>query len=228
MVQSLDFAVKNFFLFDMDGTLADSMWLWDNFLGTFLESYKKKGDAEAKIKFDTLPLRESAEYIAKRYSLPLSGEDIFREWTAEIQYKYWKELGLKQGARQYLHYLKEKGKKIALVTANHRELAEGLLDHHDVLRLFDVLVCGDQMETDKSDPEYYRYALRRMGGTAEYAVLFEDTFAALRTARRVPVDTVIIEDFSARQDRDDLMEKADLYIRDFKDSRLYCNDESMG
>lgn len=221
MGKSLDFGAKRFFMFDMDGTLADSMWLWEDFLEIFLESYQKKIDMEARRKFDGLPLRESAEYVAKRYGLPLSGEEIFREWTIEIQYKYWKELCLKQGAGQYLHYLKENGKKIALVTANHRELAEGFLDHHDVLRLFDVLVCGDQMETDKSDPEYYRYALRCMGGAAEDAVLFEDTYAALRTAKKIPVDTVIVEDFSARQDRDALMEKADLYIRHFEDKSLY-------
>ena len=221
MGKSLDFRTKHFFMFDMDGTLADSMWLWDNFLGTFLEKYKKKEDVQSKIKFDTLPLRESAEYVTKRYGLPLSGEETFREWTAEIRCKYRGELGLKQGAFRYLHYLKEHGKKIALVTANHRELAEGFLEHHDMLSLFDVLVCGDQMEMDKSDPEYYRYALRCLGGAAEHTVLFEDTYAALKTAGKVPVDTVIVEDYSARQDRDALVEKADLYIRDFEDSRLY-------
>lgn len=221
MGKSLDFGTKRFFMFDMDGTLADSMWLWDDFLEIFLESYQKKIDMEARKMFEELPLRKSAEYVAKRFGLPLSGEDIFREWTTEIQYKYWKELCLKQGAGQYLHYLKENGKKIALVTANHRELAEGFLDHHDVLRLFDVLVCGDQMEIDKSDPEYYRYALQCVGGAAENAVLFEDTYAALRTAKKIPVDTVIVEDLSARQDRNALMEKADLYIRHFEHKSLY-------
>lgn len=221
MGKSLDFRTKHFFMFDMDGTLADSTWLWDCFLGEFLERYHKKEDMEARKIFDTLPLKESAGYVAKRYGLPLSGEEIFREWTARIRCKYRSGLCMKQGAVRYLHYLKGSRKGIALVTANHRELAEGFLACHDVLGLFDVLVCGDQMETDKSDPEYYQYALRCMGGAAEHAVLFEDTYAALQTAGKVPVDTVIVEDFSARQDRAALMEKADLYIRDFEDSRLY-------
>lgn len=73
MGKSLDFGAKDFFMFDMDGTLADSMWLWDNFFGTFLGKYIKKEDVQSKIKFDTLPLRETAEYVAKRYGLPLSG-----------------------------------------------------------------------------------------------------------------------------------------------------------
>lgn len=68
----MDFSRRQYFLFDMDGTLADSMWLWDSFLKTFLERYQKEIDAEAQDKFDNQPLKDSAEYIALRYGLPLS------------------------------------------------------------------------------------------------------------------------------------------------------------
>lgn len=134
---------------------------------------------------------------------------------------YQKEIRLKQGAAKYLSYLKSSGKKIALVTANNKELAEGCMGNNHVLELFDALVCGDEMAIDKSDPEYYRYALRQIGGRTEEAVLFEDTYKTLMTAKRVPIDTVIVEDLSSKSDKDVLMDRADLYIEDFDDRILY-------
>ncbi len=217
----MDFSHKQYFLFDMDGTLADSMWLWDSFLKTFLESYQKEIDAEAQNKFDNLPLKDSAEYIALRYGLPLSGKAVFRQWTTEIRHMYQKEIPLKQGAAKYLYYLKSSGKKTALVTANNTELAVGCMGNNHVLELFDALVCGDQMAMDKSDPEYYRYALRQIGGRAEEAVLFEDTYKTLIAAKKVPIDTVIVEDISSKTDKNMLMDRADLYIKNFDDQILY-------
>lgn len=217
----MDFSRKQYFLFDMDGTLADSMWLWDSFLKTFLERYQKETDAEAQDKFDNLPLKDSAEYIALRYGLPLSGEAVFRQWTTEIRHMYQKEIPLKQGAAKYLYYLKSSGKKTALVTFNNKELAVGCMGNNHVLELFDALVCGDEMAIDKSDPEYYRYALRQIGGRAEEAVLFEDTYKTLMTAKKVLIDTVIVEDSSSKSDKDILMIKADLYIKNFENQILY-------
>lgn len=144
---------------------VDSMWLWDGFLKRFLAGYERESDEEAEMKFDCLPLKESANYIAWRYDLHLSGEEVFARWTEEIEHQYRKKLILKRGAKTYLRYLKERGKRIALVTANHRNLAMECMRNNQVLELFDLIVCGDQMETDKSDPEYYRYALRQMGGS---------------------------------------------------------------
>lgn len=221
MGRMIDFSRKQFFLFDMDGTLADSMWLWDGFLDNFLTRFQKNADAEAQRIFDRKPLMESAEYIAWRYNIPLSGETIFKLWTEEILDKYQREILLKKGAAKYLHYLKNNGKRLILVTANHRELAVECLKNNHVLGLFDMLVCGDEMEMDKFDPEYYIFALRQMSGNADRAVLFEDTYTALRTAKQIPIDTVIIEDVSAKADRTILMDKADLYIHNFEEQILY-------
>lgn len=65
---------KRYFLFDMDGTLVDSTWLWDTYLNRFLSRYQFSADTEAQRQFDTLPLRESASYIAGRYGP--------RQWNA--------------------------------------------------------------------------------------------------------------------------------------------------
>lgn len=222
MDRTIDFSRKQYFLFDMDGTLADSTWLWDGFLENFLTKFQEKADAEAQHIFDSKSLVESAEYIARRYNIPLSGKTVFNVWTEEILNNYQNEIRLKKGAANYLDYLKSNGKSLALVTANHRDLAVGCLKNNHVLGLFDLLVCGDEMEVDKSDPEYYRFAIRQISGNAERAVLFEDTRTALMTAKQIPIDTVIMEDVSAKSDRDFLMDKADLYIRDFEEGWLWA------
>lgn len=222
MGKKIEFSAKRYFLFDMDGTLVDSVWLWDGFLQKYLQKYHKETDIKAQEMFDNQTLRNSAEYVAVQYGLPLSGDAVFSQWKEEIRGIYQKRIRLKRGAGRYLYDLKNSGKKIALVTANHRELAEGCMKSNGIMELFDALICGDEMETDKSDPEYYKAALSRLGGRADKAVLFEDTYKTLMTARKVPIDTVIVEDLSSRREKQILMENADLYIRDFCDEALYC------
>ena len=212
---------RRYFLFDMDGTLVDSTWLWDTYLNRFLSRYQFSADTEAQRQFDTLPLRESASYIAGRYGLPVNGTQVFTLWTTEIETIYRTELKLKPGVERYLRFLKDRGKKLALATVNHENLALACLESNHILHLFDAVFCGDHTELDKSDPAFYLQAMERIGADAERTLLFEDTLSAVVTARKIPLDTVVVEDQSSKKGRKELMERAALYLKDFESPLLY-------
>ena len=220
-ITALSIAQKQYFLFDMDGTLVDSTWLWDTYLNTFLVRYQCSADAEARQQFDILPLRESAEYIAKRYALPMNGMQTFSLWSSEIEVIYRTKLKLKPGAEKYLRFLKDRGKKLALATVNHENLALACLENNQILHLFDAVFCGDHTELDKSDPAFYLQAMAQIGAEAEKTLLFEDTLSAVLTAGKIPLDTIVIEDQASIKNRPELMKQAVLYIKNFESPLLY-------
>jgi len=220
-ITALSIAQKQYFLFDMDGTLVDSTWLWETYLSTFLARYRVSADTATQRQFDTLPLRESAEYIAKRYALSMNGMQMFSLWSAEIEATYRNKLKLKSGAQRYLQFLKNSGKKLVLATANHENLALACLENNQVLHLFDAIFCGDHTEIDKSDPAFYLQAMAQIGAETEKTLLFEDTLSAVLTAEKIPLDTVVIEDQASIKNQSKLIEHALLYVRDFQSSILY-------
>ena len=220
-ITALSIAQKQYFLFDMDGTLVDSTWLWDTYLNTFLARYQCLADAKAQRQFDILSLRESAEYIAKRYALAMTGMQVFSLWSLEIEVIYRTKLKLKPGAEKYLRFLKDRGKKLALATVNHENLALACLENNQVLHLFDAVFCGDHTELDKSNPSFYLQAMERISAEAEKTLLFEDTLSAVLTAGKIPLDTVVIEDQTSRKNRPELMGHALLYVKDFESPLMY-------
>ncbi len=206
---------KQNFIFDLDGTLADSMWVWDNLLIDFLAEYGYTASDELLDEVAYMSMEQSSARVCELFDLPMSPEGIINRWTDMIYDSYAHKIRLKSGAAEYLEYLKENGKSLALATASSRELAEACLKNNGVLEFFDVLTYADEVGEGKSSPKIYRETLRRLNASAADSVLFEDILVGLKTASGIGLDVVIVEDKAAREDKAQLMEQAYLYIKDF-------------
>ncbi|HIV86269.1 MAG TPA: HAD family phosphatase [Candidatus Monoglobus merdigallinarum] len=211
----LDLNSKQNFIFDLDGTLIDSMWIWDNLLIDFLAQYGYETPNALLSEVAYMSLEQSARRVSELYRLPLSPKEILGAWTDMIYDSYASKITLKPGVFEYLNLLKRQGKKIALATANSAELTAACLKNNGILGCFDVFTYVDEVGAGKSSPKVYLECLRRMNADPADTVLFEDILEALNTAKSIPLDVVIVEDLSAENDKPALMKKADLYIRSF-------------
>lgn len=200
-------------LFDLDGTLIDSMWVWERLLRDFLVKHNLKPIPEVIDKIAYMSLAQSSVYVRDVYGLSMTAEEILAQWRQAVYHAYAEEITLKPGAKDYLEKQKEKKVKIGLVTACDPTLVQACLKHNGVLDLFDAITYVDDVGIGKQMPDIYEEALRRLQCKAEEAVLFEDILVGVRTAKKMGLHVVAVED--SQEEKEALKQEADLYIRNF-------------
>lgn len=208
---------KKGFIFDFDGTLVDSMWVWDNLLIDFLRRYGYETPQNLLDEVAYMSLEQSSKHVCGLYDLPLTPKQVNQEWNSMIYDGYAHEIMLKPGAGEFLRRLKADGKVLAIATANNSEMTQNCLKNNGIFELFDVLVYADDVGIGKSEPKIYIETLKRMNMRAKDAVLFEDILKALETAKSIGLDVVIAEDNAASNDKEVLKSSADMYISSFEE-----------
>ena len=206
------------YIFDFDGTLADSMWVWDEIDHEFLESRnipycKDYAEAIAALGFEG-----SADFFIERFGLDESPEDIILEWQRMASVKYATQVRLKPHAKEYLLHLKELGKPLAIATSLQRMMLEPALRNNGIDALFDqVLVCEEVCEGGKSTPAVYHAAAQGMGVVLENCCVFEDVARAAKVAKEAGAFVVGVRDDHPQQIRPELLKASDLFVQGFQE-----------
>ncbi len=213
--KKIDFSKKKNYILDMDGTLVDSMYVWDNLLIDFLANRGYKTPDDLLRDVACMSMEQSSGLVSRMFDLGLTAAEIYAEWRGMIYDGYAHDIKLKPGAKEFLVRLKQRGRSIVLATANSQELSEVCLKSNGIFEYFDSFVYADDVGCGKSSPDIYRAALDSIHGKPSDSVLFEDIFEALKTAHGIGLDVVIVEDASSSADRDALIKSADIYIKDF-------------
>ncbi len=201
-------------LFDLDGTLVDSMWVWDRLLLDFLQDQNLPTQDGLMKEVAHMSPQQSSVYVKEKYKLSLSAEEIHQTWMEMAYFSYAEKVALKNGAKEYLAILKEKGVKLAIVTACDPRLLKACLTHVGVYDLFDAVVYVDDVGKGKNFPDIYIEALKRLNTAPKDAVLFEDILVGIRTAKKLGLQVVAVEEVD-QEDVEALKKESDLYIHDF-------------
>ena len=203
-------------VFDLDGTLLDSLGVWTDidieFLGKrgvpFTEEY---GRATA-----TMRMREAADYTVKLYRLEESAEDIMAEWMDMARDRYAHQIGLIPYAREFLLQLKAEGVPLGVATIGKKELYQPALERNGIAELFDVIVDADMVRTGKESPEIFLKAAELLGAAPERCVVFEDTLVGLRSAASCGFLTVGMLDKENRENHGEIAALCDDTAFDFR------------
>ncbi len=219
------FQDKKAFLFDLDGTLVDSMWIWKKidieYLGRF--SLELPDDLQASI--EGMSFSETALYFKERFSIPDSLEEMKADWNRMAWEKYTQEVPLKPGVRDFLTYYRARGVKMAVATSNSQELAEAVLAAHGLTDFFDTVVTGCEVAHGKPWPDIYLEAAGRLGVSAGECLVFEDVVAGIQAGKSAGMKVAAVEDaYSLYQNRQK-RELADYYITDYN---LLLTEEDGG
>ena len=206
-------------IFDLDGTLLDSMFIWDTIGEDYLRSLGKEPHEDLKETFMTLTLEEAAEYYREHYGVTLSVKEIVDGVNAMVEQTYRTKVTLKPGIAEYLAWLKENGVRMCVATVTDRYLVEETLERLGVRHYFlEIFTCAE-VGFGKDKPVIYQKALEHLGTEKSDTYVFEDLPFALNTAKTDGFPTVGVYD-RHEVHQDELKGLADYYIFDFTDPIL--------
>lgn len=208
---------KRFAIFDMDGTLVDSMVYWAHLATEFLAS---KGvqtiapDILERIK--PMTMTESAALFIQEYNLPGTAESVAAEMNAMMDEHYRKDIPLKSGAAAYLEALHRKGVAMCVASATAEELMGACLTRLGVAHYFSFLLSCETVGTGKNRPDVYWESAKRLGAQPEEISVYEDAPYAAETAKRAGFYTVAVRDDSNQPHWETLTALADEVILDWQ------------
>ena len=198
-------------IFDFDGTLVDSMFIWDNIGEEYLRSLGKEPHEDLKETFMTLTLEEAAEYYREHYGVPLSVKEIVDGVNAMVEQTYRTKVTLKPGIAEYFAWLKGNGVRMCVATVTDRYLVEETLERLGVRHYFSEIFTCAEVGFGKDKPIIYQKALDHLGTEKRDTYVFEDLPFALNTAKTDGFPTVGVYD-RHEVHQDELKELADYYI----------------
>ena len=184
---------KKAILFDLDGTLVDSMWMWGQidieFLGRF--GYECPEDLQKTI--EGMSFSETAVYFKDRFDLPMTLDEIKECWIDMSIEKYRHEVPLKDGALEFLKYCKANGIKTAIATSNGREIVDALIDSLQIGSFLQEIITACEVNAGKPEPDIYLEAARRLSVPASDCLVFEDIPAGILAGKRAGITLIAVQ-----------------------------------
>lgn len=206
---------KKAVLFDMDGTLVDSMWIWKQIDIDFLGRRGLTMPDTLQEGIEGMSFSETARFFKETFGLPESEEAIKAEWNEMAFQKYRDEVLLKPGADRFLHWLKRQGFLTAICTSNSRELIDVAVTARGIADRIDYVVTACEVNAGKPAPDIYLHAAQVLGVRPEECVVFEDIPAGLLAGQRAGMTTCAVEDEYSEYCMEEKRRLADFVIGDF-------------
>lgn len=205
-------------IFDLDGTIIDSMQVWDRIGIEFLASRGITVPANLGKAVKNMTMAESAVYYKQQFGLAEMTEDqITTRWIEMVYRHYATDIPLKDGVLEYLIDVKKRGMKTAVATASDIKLVQAVLSRHRVLAMFDVVVTVKEIGKGKDFPDIFQTCADKMGVRPHECLVFEDCLHAIKTAAGIGMKTIAVYDLSAKHEIEELKAVSNRYIYSFKE-----------
>ena len=204
-------------IFDMDGTLLDSMGMWRSLGGTLARSHGAEPPPDLDLRVASLGLWEGTAYCKEVCGLPGTVEELVRQVWGQIEHFYQHDVRPKPGVTEFLSLLKMDGVWMYVATAPDRPLAEAALRCAGIEDYFRGMITSREAGQSKREgPEIYERALRRLRSNKKDTVVFEDAIHAIRTAKAAGFRVAAVYDPS-EPDQEEMRALSDYYIESFQE-----------
>ena len=202
-------------IFDLDGTIVDSMGYWRGFGKAFAEEHNLDRTSDFNDFTGTDWVEKLCDHFNKTYNMDMTPEK-FMEWGIDFMMrKYANDVEFKAGAQQLLDNLKASGVKMCVCSSTDRYMMEPVLKKYDLDKYFDFTVHCRRYGKEKNDPEIFRYCMNRLGAEKpEEVAVFEDALYSASTAKSAGFYVVGMYDVNEKR-TDELKQLADQYVTDY-------------
>ena len=201
-------------IFDLDGTLVDSMPVWDRMILDILDKYGVSYPDNILEILTPLGTIAGAEYLIK-LGLDMTVEEIRQAEAAYIVKPYRESIPLKKGVMEYLRSLKDRGVKMCVLTASPHAFIDPCLKRLGIWDYFEYIVSTDDIGVTKSDTRAFEIMLEKLGAKPHETVMFDDNLGALETAAQAGLKTCGVYDKSSAASTKEIKSICDMYIENF-------------
>lgn len=202
-------------IFDMDGTLLDSMYVWERIAGDYLRTQGITPPPDVRERIRKLSLRQAAKLFKAEYHVTKRVEEIMDEVNGMIARQYREEVQPKPGVIAFLEALRTAQVKMCVATNTDIHLVETALQRTGLRQYFSAVFTCDQVGHGKDEPHIFREALAHLGTQVDRTAVVEDALHAARTAKNAGFPVIGIYDRS-EPGQQELQALADVFIRDFR------------
>ncbi len=205
-------------IFDLDGTLLDSMQQWQNMGRTYITLKNLEPEEKLNEKLYPLTIIQAAEYLRETYGLNLTKEEVVKECNGVMEQQYNTTISLKPFVKNFLDILKEKNIPMYVATATDRHLVEIALEGHGIADYFKGIITSTEAGSAKAEsPAIFDMALQALGTTVEKTVVFEDSYFAMKTAKEAGYPVAALYDLAAQRDLEEIKKISDWYSETFEE-----------
>ena len=206
---------KKAVIFDLDGTLVDSMWMWKaidiEYLGKF--GYELPPTLQKDI--EGMSFSETAVYFKETFQIPDSLEEIKTTWNRMAYEKYTKEVPLKKGVQEFLDYGKENGILFGIATSNSRELVDATLEALKIKEYFACVMTACEVAKGKPAPDIYLAVAENLQVEPSRCLVFEDIEMGILAGKNAGMEVCAVEDEFSMNQIEEKKRLADYYIKDY-------------
>ena len=199
-------------IFDMDGTLIDSMWMWHQIDIDFLSDRGLDFPDDLSKEIEGMSFTETAEYFIKRFDFKDSVDEIKKIWhDMAVDYLEHK-VTLKDGIRELLDVIKKEGKPMGIGTSASKDFVDIVLRVNNIGEYFDTVRTSCEVEKGKPFPFIFLKVAEDLGLDPKRCLVFEDTEAGVEAALRAGMDVVAVHDHASEKYKEILIDKATKYV----------------
>ena len=204
-------------VFDLDGTLLDSSWVWEKVDEKFLGDRGFQVPDDYVDEISPLGAERAAVYTIERFGLNEDKDDIVREWIEMAKKEYATEVVCKPYAKEFLEELHKLNIKMAVATSSDRELIMKTLEREGILKYFQKIVTVDEVERGKGYPDIYEEAARRIKVNPHKCLVFEDILAGVTGASLGEFNVVAVFDEKSKHNWEKIKSISKYSINDYKE-----------
>lgn len=207
----------NAVIFDVDGTIADSMWMWKEIDIEYLGRFGVELPKDLQKNIEGMSFKETAYYFKEHFGISDSVEQMMSDWNEMAAHKYKYEIPLKKGALEFFKLCKKRGLLLGIVTSNSSELFGYLLNAHNLEGFFDVIITGSDGLKGKPAPDMYIEAAKRLSVPVNKCLVFEDIIPGIMAGKNAGMKVCTIDDLYSRDVLSEKKKMADYYIESFEE-----------
>ncbi len=199
-------------IFDLDGTLVDSMWMWKSIDIEYLAKFGQEMPEDLQHCIEGMSFSETAVYFKERFGLPDSLEQIKSDWNEMAWEKYRNEVPLKEGVTEFLTYLRQNQIPAGIATSNSRELVDLIIEQHDLKGYFTSIRTSCEVAKGKPSPDIYLLVAEDLGVPPQRCLVFEDVLQGVMAGKNADMKVCAVYDEYSEKDQEEKIKLSDYYV----------------
>ena len=204
-------------IFDLDGSLVDSMWIWKAIDMEYLGKFGIELPPDLQDSIGGKSFTETAIYFKERFQIPDSLEQIKEDWNRMAYDKYANEVPLKPGVREFLDYCMEHQIRLGIATSNSRELVDNIVRTHELIDYFDCVMTGCEVAKGKPAPDIYLAVAKQLKVAPADCLVFEDIVQGIQAGKAAGMQVCAVDDAFSRAQEKEKRNLADYYIHHYNE-----------